>query len=353
MPIQINNIPLVSIVMPAFNEEKFMAETIVYIQQQTYTNWELIVVDDQSKDNTQAIVASFSDKDDRIKLIVRNREPKGAQVCRNTGIEAASGKYILILDSDDIIRPYALMQRVSFMEEHPDLDFAIFKGINYDEKTKTINENRKWGVNPHCDIISRFLMANYPFGMWNCIFKANIAKNNLFDEKIMIYQDFDFLIRILLQQPNYAFDENSEIDYLYRQGHTGTITSNFISEGKYESTKYLFKKTMVEISELSDFENKKKDFFGFFRLQLEKVALTGTSNQLKDFQTFIRSYYAFPYSVKLSIANTLLKGPIMSNSRYRQRYVHFVIAILYSPAKIFRQLSRIGNAHIVPKEESN
>lgn len=350
MPTQINNTPLVSVVMPAFNVEKYMAETINYVQQQTYTNWELLVVDDQSKDNTQDIVTSFAEKDGRIRLVVRDREPKGAQACRNIGIEIASGKYVLILDSDDIIRPYALMQRVSFMEAHPELDFAIFKGINYDDRTKTINENRKWGFNPHCDVLSRFLMANYPFGMWNCIFKANIVKNNLFDERIMIYQDFDFLIRILLQQPKYSFDENSEIDYLYRQGHTGTITSNFIAQGKYESTKYLFKKTMEEIGELSDFERKKKDYFGFFRLQLEKVALSGTSMQLKDYQAFIRSYYGFPYSLKLFIASLLLRGPLISNPRYRQKYVHFVMAILYSPTTIFRQLSRIANAHIIQRK---
>lgn len=338
--------PLVSIVMPAYNEEKFIAETIGYVQQQTYPYWELLVVDDKSNDSTQKVIASFAEKDERIKLIIRNREPKGAQACRNIGIMAASGEYILVLDSDDIIRPYALMQRVSFMEMNPKLDFAVFKGVNYNDNTKMIDDSRKWGFNPNCDVLSRFLMARYPFGMWNCIFKANIVKNNLFDEKIMIYQDFDFLVRILLQRPNYEFDANSEIDYLYRQGHTGTITSNFISEGKYESTKYLFKKTMDEISGLRDYENKKKDYFGFFKLQLEKVALSGTSDQIKDYQAFIRSYYGFPYSIKLGIANLLFRGPGIANTKYRRKYVHLIMALLYSPATILRQLTKIGTRNI-------
>jgi glycosyltransferase involved in cell wall biosynthesis len=107
MSMHIDSTPLVSIVMPAYNEERFIAETIGYVQQQTYTNWELLVVDDRSNDSTQAVVASFAEKDERIKLIIRNREPKGAQACRNIGVMTASGQYILVLDSDDIIRPYA------------------------------------------------------------------------------------------------------------------------------------------------------------------------------------------------------------------------------------------------------
>lgn len=339
---QLSNPPLVSIVMPAFNEERFMGETIGYILKQTYTNWELFIVDDQSTDRTQNIVKSFSEHDDRINLVIRDREPKGAQACRNIGINSASGKYIIVIDSDDIIRDYALVQRVSFMEEHPELDFAVFKGINYNDRTQEVDEGRKWGVNPHCDVLSRFLNSNYPFGVWNCIFKTEIVKRTLFDEKIMIYQDFDFIIRILLQNLNYAFDETSEVDYLYRQGHTGTITSNFISEGKYESTKYLFKKTMDEIGSLEDFEDKKNTYFSFFKQQLEKVALSGTRDQLKDFKGFVRSYYGFPYSIKLAIAVFFLRGPLMSNSRYRRKYVHFVMVLLYSPAAILRHIKRQG-----------
>jgi len=352
MPNQMNNLPLVSIVMPVYNEERFIAETVDYIQQQTYSNWELLVVDDQSTDKTQQILSSLAEQDNRIKFIVRNRTPKGAQTCRNTGIEMSSGKYIMVIDSDDIIRSHALMQRVSFMEANPELDFAIFKGVNFDERTQRINDGRKWGFNPHCDVLSTFLMAEYSFSMWNCIFKANIVKNNLFDETIMIYQDFDFLVRILLQQPVYSFDENSEIDYLYRQGHSGTITSNFISDGKYESTKRLFKKTMDEISVLSDFENKKNDYFGFFRLQLEKVALSGTSDQLKDFQIFIRSYYGLPHSIKLAIANILFRGPFISSSKYRRKYVHLVMALLYRPTLLLRYLPGMGNGRVRQKAKA-
>lgn len=338
--------PLVSIVIPAYNEERFIADTIGYLQKQTYTDWELYIVDDQSTDNTQKFVEPFSDKDSRINLVIRDREPKGAQTCRNIGISLATGKYIIILDSDDIILSHALLQRVTFMEDHPELDFAIFKGTNYDERSQSVDENRKWGINPHGDVLSSFLTGCYPFGVWNCIFKADLVKRTLFDEKIKIYQDFDFLVRILLQKPNYDFAENSEVDYLYRQGHTGTITSNFISEGKYESTKYLIKKTMDEIGGLEDFENKKIAYFGFFKLQLEKVALSGTRDQLKDFKGFVRSYYGFPYSIKLAIAKLFLRGPFMYNSRYRRKYVHFVMALLYSPAAILRHIKKARETKI-------
>lgn len=327
-----NEIPMVSIVIPAYNVELYMAETIGYLINQTFQNWELILVDDQSDDSTRNIIEKYCGIDSRIKLFVRDRLPKGAQVCRNTGVEKAAGKYLIILDSDDIIKPCCLQQRVDFMEEHPELDFSVFKGANYNSKTETIDLNRKWGYDPHADVLSLFLKARYPFGVWNCIFKTEVAKDIMFDEKLKVYQDFDFIVRTLLKTSKYSFAENSEIDYLYRQGHTGTITSNFTANGKYESTLYLFSKTMEELSSLQDSEIRKKQYYGFFKLQLEKVALSGTKEELREYFRFVRKYYGFPYSIKLSIAKLLLRGPFVNNQKYKKKYVHFIVALLYHPS---------------------
>ena len=145
-------------------------------------------------------------------------------------------------------------------------------------------------------------------------------------------EDFDFIVRTLLKTSKYSFAENSEIDYLYRQGHTGTITSNFTANGKYESTLYLFSKTMEELSSLQDSEIRKKQYYGFFKLQLEKVALSGTKEELREYFRFVRKYYGFPYSIKLSIAKLLLRGPFVNNQKYKKKYVHFIVALLYHPS---------------------
>lgn len=338
MSLDNNNQPLVSIVIPAYNQERFIGETIDYIISQTYENWELLIIDDRSTDKTQEIVEKAARSDTRIRLTIRDRDPKGAQTCRNTGIDNAKGDYIMILDSDDIIRPYCLEQRVEFMLKNPEIDFGVFHGASYNQKEEKVVNTNKWGVDPGGNVLPFFLEANYPFGVWNAMFKTTVAKETGFDEVLQIYQDFDFIVRVVLQGYTYKFDPDSEVDYLYRQGHSGAITSNFISEGKYESTKYLFSKTMSEIENLPDFLDLKDHFFSFFILQLKKVAFSGSKQQLKDFFGYVFSYYGSPYSSKLRWIKFFLHGPFFSSNKIRTKYVNFVFALIYSPKDITRRL---------------
>jgi teichuronic acid biosynthesis glycosyltransferase TuaG len=106
---------IVTIIMPAYNAEKYIAESIGSILIQTYTNWELIVVDDGSIDNTKTIVESFSANDKRVKYIyqVNGRQGKA----RNTGIENSLGKYIAFLDADDLWHPEKLEKQIICIEE--------------------------------------------------------------------------------------------------------------------------------------------------------------------------------------------------------------------------------------------
>lgn len=98
------NVPLVSIITPMFNSEKFISETIQSVQQQTYTNWEMILVDDCSTDQTRLLVEKFSKNDNRIKLH-QLKTNSGPAKARNKGIEIAYGKYLTFLDADDLWFP--------------------------------------------------------------------------------------------------------------------------------------------------------------------------------------------------------------------------------------------------------
>lgn len=107
---------LVSVIVPVHNAEKFIDDTISSIRCQTYTNWELILVDDHSSDNSRAVIESFL-KDERIKLI-ENTGKNGAANARNAGIEAAKGRFITFLDADDIWFEDKLERQLAFMEKH-------------------------------------------------------------------------------------------------------------------------------------------------------------------------------------------------------------------------------------------
>lgn len=111
--------PLVSVIMPAYNAEKFIAEAIESVLKQTYNNWELIIIDDCSTDDTLKIIQSYTDE--RIKVFC-NAENKGVAETTNKAISICDGKYIALLDDDDIAENSRLSLQVDFLEQHPDID---------------------------------------------------------------------------------------------------------------------------------------------------------------------------------------------------------------------------------------
>jgi len=128
----IQNEALVSIVMPAYNAEKYIGAAIDSVIAQTYQNWELIVVDDASNDNTASVIEEYTKKDIRVKYH-RLHENSGAAIARNTAIELAHGKYMAFLDSDDTWFPEKLSKQISFMEKNNYL-FTCTSYTKIDEK---------------------------------------------------------------------------------------------------------------------------------------------------------------------------------------------------------------------------
>lgn len=108
--------PKVSVIMPAYNMERYIGDAIRSVQQQTYTNWELLIIDDGSTDSTGEIVEQLAREDERIRFI-RNERNIGVARTRNRGFELASGEYVALLDSDDVWRPEKLACQLAMAEE--------------------------------------------------------------------------------------------------------------------------------------------------------------------------------------------------------------------------------------------
>ncbi len=108
---------LVSIITPCYNSAKYIAATIESVINQTYGNWEMIIIDDDSIDNTTQIINQYIEKDRRIKLIKLSKN-RGTAIARNIGIETAKGRYIAFLDSDDLWLPEKLEKQILFIKEN-------------------------------------------------------------------------------------------------------------------------------------------------------------------------------------------------------------------------------------------
>lgn len=132
---------LVSIITPTYNSEQFIAETIDSIVNQTYKNWELLLIDDCSNDNTLHIVSSYLKIHQNIKIL-KNESNLGAALSRNKGIQHAKGDYIAFLDADDVWLPHKIEMQLQFMQsENIEVCFSSYNLM--DEQSKSLHKTVK------------------------------------------------------------------------------------------------------------------------------------------------------------------------------------------------------------------
>ena len=180
---------LVSVIMPSWNTEKFIAESIQSVIDQTYANWELIIVDDCSTDATDEVVASF--KDDRIRYF-HNDKNSGAAVTRNKALREARGEWIAFLDSDDLWMPEKLEKQIAFMNQNG----YIFSYTEYEKIDEESNPLNVYVSGP--EIVNKRRMYNYDYiGQLTMIYSAkafgliqikDIKKNNDYAIRLQLYK---------------------------------------------------------------------------------------------------------------------------------------------------------------------
>lgn len=207
---------LVSIVMPSYNTADYIEQSIKSVIEQTYTNWELIIVDDCSDDRTDDVVLSFSD--DRIKYI-KNEKNMGAALSRNKALCKARGKWIAFLDSDDLWMPEKLEKQIRFME----INGYSFSYTNYEEISELGEKTGVKVTGPKK--ITKIGMFNYCWpGCLTVMYDARIV-GLIQIEDIKKNNDYAMWLKVCKKLDCYLLDE-----YLaqYRKGRTGSISSHSI-----------------------------------------------------------------------------------------------------------------------------
>ena len=122
-----SNENLVSVIMPAFNVEQYIAESVESVKKQSYQNWELIIINDGSTDDTRALAEKYSSNDQRIRCI--SKENEGVAVARNTGLAQAKGSYIAFLDADDLWHEDFLEKVMSKVSSGGDICIYTHRGF--------------------------------------------------------------------------------------------------------------------------------------------------------------------------------------------------------------------------------
>jgi len=191
---------LVSVVIPAFNSEKYISECIDSVLNQTYQNLEIIIIDDGSTDNTVNIVSGYNN--DKIRLLHQKNSGSGA--ARNHGIQQASGKWIAFIDADDIWLPEKLEKQLKNCSDkswsHTDL---FFHGGIYPKHTRTTELTSK-----HSGFILRNLLVENSIGTSSVIIKKEVLEEfGGFNTDLRALQDWDLWLRVAEKYPICYIDE--------------------------------------------------------------------------------------------------------------------------------------------------
>ncbi|WP_028377708.1 glycosyltransferase family 2 protein [Leeuwenhoekiella sp. MAR_2009_132] len=175
---------LVSIIIPVFNRASFLEATLNSVKAQNYQNWECIVVDDHSTDDSWKILNTYQHEDSRFKVFKRpDARPKGANACRNFGFEQASGMYVNWFDSDDLMKPTFLQSKI---DKHAggNFDLVLSKTIiSTLGSNEYVNEHRtKLSSNLLEDFLTRKITWYLPDPMFK---KSFLIGHILFDENLL------------------------------------------------------------------------------------------------------------------------------------------------------------------------
>ncbi|MBP9765906.1 MAG: glycosyltransferase [Candidatus Pacebacteria bacterium] len=216
--------PKVSIIMPVYNGEKFLRESIESVLNQTFDNFEFIIINDGSKDNSLNIIKEYDVKDKRIKII--DQENKGVSSSRNNGIKSSNGKYITFIDCDDIWLINKLETQINEFEKDKELKICgtWAKVINeYGEIISNFN------YPPLTNILIRIeSIYKNPFITSSIIFKKEIIDNKkLFLPKMKLAEDYEFITKYIYKNKSKNINQTLIKYRIHQNNSDNTIYKKF------------------------------------------------------------------------------------------------------------------------------
>lgn len=214
---------LVSIITPSYKSEKFISQTIESVLAQTYQNWEMLIVDDASPDNSNEIIEEYCKKDSRIKLIKLEKN-SGPAVARNRAIEEAKGRFIAFLDADDLWKPEKLEKQIKFMKEK---DCALSYSAYETMSEEGVPQNKF--LNPPLKISYEDLLKSNYIGCLKSIYDIQKV-GKVYMPLIKKRQDYGLWLRIL-KKTEFAYGLNEPLA-IYR------IMSDSVSSNKFKLLRF-------------------------------------------------------------------------------------------------------------------
>jgi glycosyltransferase involved in cell wall biosynthesis len=215
---------LISVVIPFYNSEKYISETIRSVINQTYSDFEIICVDNNSSDNSAQIVTKLISDNPEKKIILIKELRKGANYARNTGLLYAKGELVQFLDADDMLRPEKFLSQVRGFVESPNIDMVVSDRVSMNEDlTKTLYHHDFSSIEkkPLNTVISRIIITGNP------IYKKEFLKKiGAWDVSLPNAQDWELNIRAVLRRAVIRYVKG---EYLVSRGVADSLSANWIN----------------------------------------------------------------------------------------------------------------------------
>lgn len=243
---------LVSVIVPFFNEERFLEEAIQSVLQQTYTHWEMMLIDDGSSDGSTALAKEYAARySDKIVYVMHEGHAnKGLSATRNAGIEKAKGSLMALLDADDVWHPEKLQKQVAIFQQNPDISLLCEPSQYWYSWQNELYEDVLIPVGAPGDKAyqpPQLSLLLYPLGagaapcpsglmIKTVALKALGSFEESFTGPNQMYEDQPFLAKFYLTEPVYV---SSDCTNKYRQRH-GSLVQKVKAAGKYNEVRLFF-----------------------------------------------------------------------------------------------------------------
>jgi glycosyltransferase involved in cell wall biosynthesis len=297
---------LISIIIPSYNRAHLISETLDSIIVQTYTNWECIIVDDGSKDNTKEILSEYCKRDNRFQYHQRPKNRiKGGSAARNYGFALSKGEYINWFDSDDIMLPNFLKEKIKIFNIESDLDVVFSYGAYFEKNEKELKVSK-----PKLESLTilDYVKNNFYLITHGPLWKREFLNDKiLFDENRLKLQDTEFHFRMLLKQPKVKFYETNYL-FLLRRGNQRISSKENLTSKKIQDVFDYHYSTLICLNSIC--ESNKKEYLN--------VTLFKTFANLYDSIIFEKDILS-RFKLLITNCSKIDNAMIISNKTFFQR----------------------------------
>ncbi|MGH8687209.1 MAG: glycosyltransferase family 2 protein [Burkholderiales bacterium] len=264
--------PRVSVVVPCFNYGHFLAECLDSVRAQTFQNWECIVIDDGSTDDTSAVAHAYAGKDERYACV--RQENRGLSAARNAGMRGARGDYIQLLDADDLLEERKLEQQVALLDRHRDCAL-VYGGMRYFQlhagarvlapgrNSSAVEWMKMWRASDEAMLAA--MVEGNQFPVSAALFRrAVLVETGYFDEALRSHEDWEFWLRWAFSRKRFFGEDLPGTRTLIRE-HSQSLTRSTITMAE---TRLAVRKRIERLAQTEDLRAKNRECASYDQCEL-------------------------------------------------------------------------------------